>query len=117
MQWRRATGRLQVMTINPSAEFAQGAFALLVGISRFEDQAFRERPLPCSENDVIDFKQLLCGQLGWEDRNCLVLHGSVSKRSLMDAFSLQINVARSASKSSLFLFYISTHGQFFDEQD
>jgi hypothetical protein len=105
------------MIIEAPAEFRKSAFALLVGISQFEDQAFCERPLPCAENDVDDFKQLLCKGLGWDDQKCLVLHGTVSKAKLIKAFNSQIAAARAVGDAPLFLFYISTHGQFFDVQD
>ena len=101
----------------PSSENTKNASALLVGISQFEDEQFRERPLPCAQNDVHDFKRLLCDELGWEDNRCHVLHGRVTKASLGEALNLQINAARGRGGIPLFLFYISTHGHFFDEQN
>ena len=105
------------MTIEAPAEIRKSAFALLVGISQFEHKAFRDRPLSFAENDVNDFKQLLSEGLGWDGEKCVVLHGAVSKRTLIEAFNSQIGAARAVGDTPLFLFYISTHGQFFDEQD
>jgi hypothetical protein len=105
------------MLIQSPAEFGKRALALLVGISRFDDETFRDRPLPFAENDVHDLKSLLCTKLGWNDTQCLVLQGRVRKLDLITAFNSQIATARSAGNISLFLFYISSHGQFFDEED
>jgi hypothetical protein len=100
-----------------SAETTKNASALLVGVSQFEDKQFRGHPLPCAENDVHDFKRLLCEELGWKDDKCQVLHGRVTKESVREALNLQIDAARAGGGIPLFLFYISTHGHFFDEQN
>ena len=105
------------MTTEPSAENRKSRFALLVGISQFKDKQFCDRPLPSAKNDVHDFKRLLCKDLGWEDDNCLVLPGKISKLDLIKAFNAQIEAVRKVGDTALFLFYISTHGQFFDEED
>src|SRR5215831_814485 len=93
-------------------EFAKRSFALLVGISEFSDENFRDRPLPFAGNDAELFKTLLCQHLGWCESNCRVVKGVVEKPSLIAAFNAHIKTARSDGDPSLFLLYLSTHGQF-----
>src|ERR1700674_3987273 len=103
------------MSKNPQ-EFGRRAFALLVGISEFKDQNFRDRPLPIAANDIELVKILLCRHLGWREANCRVVKGVVEKLSLIEAFNYHIKAARADGDPSLFLLYLSTHGQFFDEE-
>ncbi len=103
------------MSKNPQ-EFSRRAFALLVGISEFKDQNFRGRPLPIAANDIELVKILLCRHLGWREANCRVVKGVVDKVSLIEAFNYHIKAARADGDPSLFLLYLSTHGQFFDEE-
>lgn len=90
--------------------FGEKAFALIVGISTFQDAAYSNKPLRHAIYDAEDLASLLQQRLGWKEGNIRLLTGDVRKDDLRTAFmDLRTRIA-SLPTADLFLFYLSTHG-------
>src|SRR5437016_5828564 len=98
------------MHLRTPSSFRSSAFAMIVGITDFMAEGYADRPLPHAENDAKDLAMTLRQRLGWHSDHLHVLTGPVSKQQIGTELSVLADKIERASRPSLFLLYISTHG-------
>src|SRR5437773_299250 len=91
-------------------EYGEKAFALIVGISTFEDPRYSSKPLPQAIHDAEDLALLLQQKLGWKKENIQLRAGDVRKDDLKTGFKNLTAQIGPLPTADLFLFYLSTHG-------
>ena len=98
-------------------DFRARAYGLVVGVEDFADPEYSKRPLPHAVSDAEGLADTLTHRLGWDLDHIKLLTGSVTKEDIKEAFSRLRNEAASSPPARLFLFYLSTHGQPFRDQE
>ena len=99
---------------NGLAQFGDGAFCLLVGISKFKAPDFAEKPLPQATWDAEDLRDILCERLAWKPQNVAILSHEVKLRDITGALTQIYERIQAAERASLFLMYLSTHGHLYE---
>ena len=98
-------------------DFRARAYGLVVGVEDFADPEYSKRPLPHAVSDANGLADTLTHRLGWDLDHIKLLTGSVKKNSIIEAFRRLRDEAASSPPARLFLFYLSTHGQPFRDQE
>ena len=99
-----------------SADFAEAAFGLFVGVTEFMDSRYADKPLAVARRDAEDLRGELLKRFAWKEDHIETLTGLVTRNHVTQGLRRMQQRIRDFDGSAVFLLYISTHGHLYVDQ-